>query len=66
MMKTVEAPDSPFRGAIHNVKTYAEGVAPADPKLYALLVEGSTTYELPVDAPIYASIVITDPDDSDK
>lgn len=57
---------SPYRGGIHNVQMTTESEAESvSPYLYQLLVESETTYDLPYDAPMYAKIMLFEPDETD-
>lgn len=57
---------SPYRGGIHNVQmTTEENQDTVNPFLYQLLVEDEVTYDLPYDAPMYAKIMLFEPDETD-
>lgn len=58
---------SPFRGGVHNCQyiTSPDQVASVPDSLYVALAEKEVTYDIPIDAPLYASIFLYDPDETD-
>ena len=61
-----DAISSPYRGGIHNVQlTTVEDASSVSPYLYQLITEEEITYDLPYNAPMYAKILLFQPDETD-
>lgn len=58
---------SPFRGGVHNCKyiTSDKFLATVPDSLYVALKEKEITYDIPIDAPLYATLSLYEPDNTD-
>ena len=62
-----EVLQSPYRGGVHNcqyVKSESQ-LADVPASLYAAVTKKEITYDVPIDAPLYASLVLYAPDSTD-
>ena len=62
-----EALQSPYRGGVHNCQyiTSESQLADVPDSLYAAVAKKEITYDVPIDAPLYASLVLYAPDSTD-
>lgn len=62
-----EVLQSPYRGGVHNCQyiTSESQLADVPDSLYAAVAKKEITYDVPIDAPLYASLVLYAPDSTD-
>lgn len=62
-----EVLQSPYRGGVHNCQyiTSESQLADVPASLYAAVAKKEITYDVPIDAPLYASLVLYAPDSTD-
>ena len=62
-----EVLQSPYRGGVHNCQsiTSESQLADVPNSLYAAVAKKEITYDVPIDAPLYASLVLYAPDSTD-
>ena len=62
-----EVLQSPYRGGVHNCQyiTSESQLADVPDSLYAAVAKKEITYDVPIDAPLYASLVLYTPDSTD-
>ena len=62
-----EVLQSPYRGGVHNCQYIISESQLADvpDSLYAAVAKKEITYDVPIDAPLYASLVLYAPDSTD-
>ena len=62
-----EVMQSPYRGGVHNCQyiTSESQLADVPDSLYAAVAKKEITYDVPIDAPLYASLVLYAPDSTD-
>ena len=62
-----EVLQSPYRGGVHNCQyiTSESQLADVPASLYAAVAKKEITYDVPIDAPLYASLILYAPDSTD-
>ena len=62
-----EVLQSPYRGGVHNCQyiTSESQLADVPESLYAAVAKKEITYDVPIDAPLYASLILYAPDSTD-
>ena len=62
-----EVLQSPYRGGVHNCQyiTSESQLADVPASLYAAVAKKEITYDVPIDAPLYASLILCAPDSTD-
>ena len=62
-----EVLQSPYRGGVHNCQyiTSESQLADVPDSLYAAVAKKEITYDVPIDEPLYASLVLYAPDSTD-
>lgn len=62
-----EVMQSPYRGGVHNCQyiTSASQESSVPNSLYVAIAKKEITYDVPIDAPLYASLVLYTPDSTD-
>ena len=62
-----EVLQSQYRGGVHNCQyiTSESQLADVPDSLYAAVAKKEITYDVPIDAPLYASLILYAPDSTD-